>query len=104
MILELKVAETPEGNPLATPIPVAPVVVCVILTVSPKHKVALPELLTVLLGFTVIVGVALEIHPAVLVNVNVTVPALKPVTNPALLEVATSALLLDQVPPVVGDN
>ncbi len=84
--------------------PVAPVVGCVMLTACPKHKVALPELLTVLVGFTVIVGVGLETHPAVLVNVKVTVPALNPVTKPPTVDVATVGLLLVHVPPDVGDN
>ena len=46
-----------------------------------------------------------EEHPVLLlVKVNVTVPAPIPVTTPPLVTVATAALLLAQVPPVVGDK
>jgi hypothetical protein len=48
---------------------------------------------------------ALETQPvAVLVNTNVALPACTPVTTPALLMVAVSGSLLDQVPPETGDN
>src|SRR5258707_1039088 len=40
----------------------------------------------------------------VLVNVNVTLPAATPVTTPALVTVASEALLLTQVPPLTGLN
>lgn len=42
-------------------------------------------------------------HPVVLlVNVNTTVPAAIPVTNPEFVTIATEGLLLIHVPPVVG--
>jgi hypothetical protein len=45
------------------------------------------------------------LHPVdVWVNVNVTLPADTPVITPAFVTEATAALLLIQVPPVVGDK
>jgi hypothetical protein len=45
------------------------------------------------------------LHPVVeIVNLKVVVPAITPVTAPALVTVAIAGLLLIQVPPVVGDN
>ena len=38
----------------------------------------------------------------VFVKIKVAVPALHPVTTPALVTVATDGLVLDQVPPVAG--
>jgi hypothetical protein len=60
IISELNIALTPVGNPVATPIPVAPEVVCVMV---PKdvliHKVGVDEAaLVVLSGVTVIVPLA----------------------------------------------
>lgn len=57
------------------------------------------------LALTVIAAVGLETQPvAVLVKVNVTEPALTPVTKPVLVTVAIELSLLDQVPPVDGDS
>ena len=58
-----QLAVTPEGNPLAEPIPVAPVVACVILVKAVLiHNVGLDDAVpTVLSGFTVIVPVALTV-------------------------------------------
>ena len=59
---------TPAGNPVAAPMPVAPVVVCVILVISVLiHKVGVDDgALTVLFAVTVIVPVALTVpHPPV---------------------------------------
>lgn len=54
---------------------------------------------------TVTGSVGAETQPVfVLVNVNVAVPAETAVTTPALVTVATAGLLLDQVPPVLGDK
>jgi hypothetical protein len=60
IVSELNIALTPVGNPVATPMPVAPVVVCVMV---PKdvliHKVGVVEAaLVVLSGVTVIVPLA----------------------------------------------
>jgi hypothetical protein len=49
--------------------------------------------------------VVVLLHPVVVsVNVNVTMPAAKPVTTPVLSTVAIAGLLLTHVPPVVGDK
>jgi hypothetical protein len=54
---------------------------------------------------TVMAVVAFDIHPVEeLVNVNVALPLLTPVTTPLLVTVATALLLLLHVPPDVGDN
>jgi hypothetical protein len=45
-----------------------------------------------------------DIHPPILVKVKVADPTDNPVTIPSLLTLAILVLLLDQVPPVVGDN
>jgi hypothetical protein len=59
--LDDQVAVTPEGNPTALPIPVAPVVECVIFVRAVlTHKVGVEEAaLTKLIGDTVIIPVAL---------------------------------------------
>ena len=56
-------AVTPAGNPVAAPMPVAPVVVCVILVITVLiHSVGVDDgALTVLFGVTVIVPVALTV-------------------------------------------
>ena len=53
-------------------------------------------------AFTVTLPVVLEQPVEVWVKVNAAVPALTPVTTPALVTVATAGLLLVQVPPVFG--
>ncbi len=65
MVLDAHAAFTPAGRPIAVPIPVAPVVECVILVSgvliqSVGEEDALP---TVLLGLTVMVPVALNVQP-----------------------------------------
>ena len=68
MVLELQLAVTPAGNPLAEPIPVAPVVAIVISVKAVLiHKVGLDDAApAVLSGFTVIVPVASTVpHPPV---------------------------------------
>ncbi len=73
--------------------------------VAPSQIVDAPVMLTVGLAIMVTALVAFETHPvAVLVKVNVAVPAAIPVTNPTFVTVATDVLLLTHVPPVVGDN
>jgi hypothetical protein len=67
MVLASQAAETPAGNPAGAPIPVAPVVVCVIdVSAVLMHNVGVEEgALTVLIN-TVIVPVALTApHPPV---------------------------------------
>ena len=68
MVLSAQAAITPEGKPVGVPMPVAPVVLCVILVNGVLvHKVGVLEAaLTVNIGFTVIVPVAFtEPHPPV---------------------------------------
>ena len=68
MVFEAQLAVTPAGNPLADPIPVAPVVVWVIFVkVVFKHKVGAEEAeVTELFVVTVMVPVALTVpHPPV---------------------------------------
>jgi len=63
MVFEAQLAVTPAGNPVAEPIAVAFVVVCVIGVKSvPMHKVGVDEAdVTVLLALTVIVPVAFKL-------------------------------------------
>ena len=63
MVLVAQVAVTPVGSPVAVPIPVAPVVVCVIFVKAVLiHKVGVLEAtLAVLAGVTVIVPVAFTV-------------------------------------------
>ena len=59
MVLEAKAAVTPAGNPVAAPMPVAPVVACVILVNAVLiHFVCGVEAVVVMLAVTVIVPVA----------------------------------------------
>jgi hypothetical protein len=68
--------------------------------VAPAHTTRLPVIVGS--GFTVTALVVLEQPVVVDVNVNVADPADTPVTTPAFVTVATAALLLVHVPPVVG--
>ena len=63
IVLLAQAAVTPVGKPVAVPIPVAPVVVCVIAVSAVLiHNVGVLEAaLTVLLGVTVIVPVAFTV-------------------------------------------
>ena len=68
IVLAAHAAVTPAGNPVAAPMPVAPVVVCVILVISVLiHNVGVDDgALTVLFAVTVIVPVTLTVpHPPV---------------------------------------
>ena len=68
IVLPAQEAVTPAGNPVATPIPVAPVVLWIILVraVLIQGAGAGDPALTVLAGVTVIVPVALTVpHPPV---------------------------------------
>ena len=60
MVLASQEAVTPKGKPVAVPIPVAPVVVCVIVAkVVLIHNICGPnDGVTVLLGLTIILPVA----------------------------------------------
>ena len=63
IVLEAQEAATPAGKLLATPIPVAPVVLCVTLViVALAHNIGLDKAsLTVLLSFTVTVAEVQEV-------------------------------------------
>ena len=63
MVLEAQTAVTPAGKPLALPIPVAPVVVCVIFEIALLiHTVGVDEAEpAVFAAFTVIVPIALTV-------------------------------------------
>ena len=63
MVLLAQAAVTPAGSPVAVPIPVAPVVICVILVRAVLiHKVGVEDAApAVLLGVIVIVPVALTV-------------------------------------------
>ena len=67
MVLASQAAETPAGNPAGAPIPVAPVVVCVIgVSAVLIHNVGVDEGALTVLTKTVIVPVALTApHPPV---------------------------------------
>ena len=69
IVLEAKAADTPVGNPVAEPIPVAPIVVCVIAVSGVLiHSVGLEDAApAVFTGETVMVPVALT-DPAPPVN------------------------------------
>jgi hypothetical protein len=64
-----------------------------------------PVILTTGIALTVTAGVGVDTQPVVVfVKVKVAVPAERPETTPAFVTVATTGLLVDQVPPEVGDN
>ena len=68
IVLLAQAAVTPAGNPIAVPMPVAPVVVCVILVKAVLiHNVGVDEAApAVLFGVTVMVPVAVMLpHPPV---------------------------------------
>ena len=68
IVLDAQVAVTPAGSPVAVPMPVAPVVVCVIaVNAVLTHKVGVAEGVdAVLVGVTVILPVAFTVpHPPV---------------------------------------
>ena len=106
MVLAAQAAVTPAGKPNAVPIPVAPVVVCVILVKGVLiHTVGVDEAaVTVFEVLTVTADVVAEQFVVELVKVKVVVPAATPFTTPALVTVATAGLLLIHVPPEVGDK
>ena len=58
IVLAAHVAVTPAGRPVATPIPVAPVVACVLLIDVLIHNVVVDTVVAVLSGVTTIVPVA----------------------------------------------
>ena len=67
MVLDAHAAVTPEGKPVTAPIPVAPVVLCVILVNGVLiHRVGVLEATLEVFTFTVIVPVAFTLpHPPV---------------------------------------
>ena len=68
MVFDAQEADTPAGKPVAAPIPIAPVVVCVIsVSAVLMQSVGVDDAaLTVLSGVTVIVPIALKFpHPPV---------------------------------------
>ena len=74
-----------------------------IVVVPPIQILLAPVISATGVLLTVMAAVGAEIQPvAVSVKVKVAVPADTPVTTPALSTVATAALLLAQVPPLVG--
>jgi hypothetical protein len=74
--------------------------------VEPPIQILLePVMATAGKPFTATDAVGADVQPvAVLVKLNVTVPAAIPSTTPPLVTEATAGLLLAQVPPVVGDK
>jgi hypothetical protein len=73
--------------------------------VAPMHMAFAPVILTTGFAFTVTADVAKDAHPVLVwVNVKVGAPLDTPDTTPALVTVAKAVLLLDHVPPVVGDK
>ena len=106
MVLAAQAAVTPAGNPNAVPIPVAPVVVCVILVKGVFiHSVGVEDgAVTVFEGLTVTAKVVAEQPVTVFVKVKVAVPVETPFTTPVFVTVATAGLLLIQVPPAAGDK
>jgi hypothetical protein len=110
-LLRVKVRVTvPAVTPVTTPAFVmvatavlllvqVPPVFGVTFAVVPTHTAVAPA--NTGSAFTVKLTVA-EQPVDVCVNVRVTVPAVKPVTTPAFVIVATAVLLLVQVPPVFG--
>ena len=63
MVFDAKAAVTPDGNPVAVPIPVAPVVLCVIaVNAVLMHKVGVEDATpAVLFGVTIMVPVAVTL-------------------------------------------
>jgi hypothetical protein len=111
-LVKIKVAvpaETPLTSPALVTVATAALVLAQVPPVMGDKVVVLPtqtEAGAVTTGKVLTVTEAVvALHPlAVLVKVNVAVPAAIPLTRPAFVTVATAALLLAQVPPVVGDN
>lgn len=72
--------------------------------VSPPTQInAGPETATVGFGWTITGAEGSDLQPAASVNLNVACPAPTAVTTPALVMVATAALLVSQVPPATGN-
>lgn len=71
----------------------------------PTQIVVGPEIDTNGLVFTLTISLGGEVHPVISsVNINRAVPLDTPVTIPALFTTATAGFVLDQIPPVDGDN
>ena len=106
IVLDAHEAVTPAGKLDGTPMPVAPVVVCVTgVSAVLIHRLGEDDAApTVLVAITVTALVVLLQFVVDEVNVKVADPAATPVTTPAEVTVATDGLLLTHVPPVVGDK
>ena len=63
IVFAAQLAETPGGNPVGVPIPVAPVVVCVIAVIAEKIQTdgVADAMLVVFTSFTIIVPVAVTV-------------------------------------------
>ena len=111
----VKVKDTvPEETPVTIPVILltlaieglllahVPPILGVKVVVLPTQITGAPNV-TIGLGSTQTVSVGKDIQPVfVSVQVNLAVPAVKPVTTPELLTVATAGLLDDHVPPIEG--
>jgi hypothetical protein len=102
-------ADTPVTTPAFVTVAIAvlllvhvPPVVGDKVVVVPTQILELPVIEAVGFALMVTAGVLFDTHPAVLVKVNVTVPAATPVTTPVFVTVAIAVLLLTHVPPVAG--
>jgi len=114
-LVKVKVA-VPAETPVTTPASVTVATAALLLAqvppvdgdrpvVKPTQIVLGPLIFTTGKGLTITGEVAADTQPVVvLVKVKVANPADMPVTNPALVTVATPGSLLSQVPPLVGDN
>lgn len=114
-LVKIKVAlpaETPVTTPALVTVATAgllliqvPPVVGDNVVVPPIQTLLGPVMLTAGVGLTVSGEVGTDIQPVVpSVKVNAAVPAETAVITPALSMVATAGLLLDQVPPLVGET
>jgi hypothetical protein len=102
-VLDDQVAVTPEGNPVAVPIPVAPVVVWIIFVIGVLMQIegeVEAELTVVVFEITVIVALDATVppQPPDTVYIMLLVPAPTAVTKPDAFIVATPGLLLLHVP------
>ena len=103
IVLDAHAAVTPDGKPVAVPIPVAPVVVCVIAVNAVLiHNVGVVDgAETVLVGLTVndVLAVLVPPHPPVTVYTILHVPPATAVTKPEdAFTVATDVLSLLHAP------
>jgi len=102
-------ADTPPATPLAIPIEpmagvlldhVPPATEWVSVVVFPSHTELEPMIDA---AAAVTVTVSVDRQPALNAYVTVVVPPVRPVSTPPVEIVPTAGLLLDHVPPVLGD-